>query len=169
MLPICPNAIKVTSLSIESFLEFLGYPASAEIIGCNQLKKRRNMNKQHNVGVADRIGTYSDAIEVPAGARWLITAGTPGLDGDGQLPSDFATQATQAWENVLRMLNKADMGVENIVKITQVLTRKEDIDAYRPIRSRYLGDARPASMLTIVDQFVWPNILIELEVVAAKS
>jgi 2-iminobutanoate/2-iminopropanoate deaminase len=127
------------------------------------------MNKLHDVGVAEKIGTYSDAVEVPAGARWLITAGTPGLDGDGHLSDDFATQAALAWENVIRILNKADMGVENIVKVTQILTRKEDLAAYRPVRSKYLGDLRPASMLSFVDQLVWPNILIELEVIAAKA
>ncbi len=127
------------------------------------------MNKLYNVGVAEKIGTYSDAVEAPTGARWLITAGTPGLDGNGNLSDDFEAQAVQAWENVIRILNEADMGVENIVKVTQTLTRKDDIQTYRPIRSRYLGDARPASMLSVIDQFVWPNILIELEVIAAKA
>lgn len=126
------------------------------------------MNTIRNVGVAAKIGSYSDAIEISSGSRWLITSGTPGLDAQGQLPEDFAGQATQAWENVLRMLAAAGMGVDDIVKITQTLTRPGDLEAYRPIRAKYLGSARPASMLTFVDQLVWPNMMFELEVVAAK-
>lgn len=66
------------------------------------------------------------------------------------------------------MLQVAGMGVEDIVKITQYLTRRSDLEAYRPIRSKYLGAARPASMLSFVDELVWPNMLFELEIIAAK-
>jgi enamine deaminase RidA (YjgF/YER057c/UK114 family) len=127
------------------------------------------MNKQHQIDVASRIGTYSDAVEVPAGARWLITSGTPGLDAQGHLPADFESQARQAWDNILKVLHSADMGVGDIVKISQILTRRTDIKAYPPIRSRYLGDARPASMLSVVDSLPWPDMLIELEVIAARK
>jgi hypothetical protein len=37
------------------------------------------------------------------------------------------------------------------------------------VRSRFLGDARPAFMLLIVPQLVWPGILVEVEIVAAKA
>jgi hypothetical protein len=43
-------------------------------------------NRIHDIGIARQIGTYSDAVEAPANARWLITAGTPGLDGGGKVP-----------------------------------------------------------------------------------
>ena len=125
------------------------------------------MNLPRNVGVAAKIGTYSDAIETPPGARWLITSGTPGLDAQGKLPDDFASQATLAWENCLRMLGAADMSVHDIVKITQYLTRRADLEAYRPIRSRFMGEARPASMLSFVSELVWPNMYFELEIIAA--
>jgi hypothetical protein len=37
----------------------------------------------HDIGVAAQIGTYSDGVETPQGARWLYTSGTPGLAADG--------------------------------------------------------------------------------------
>lgn len=61
------------------------------------------------------------------------------------------------------------MGVSHIVKLTQTLTRREDLKAYRDIRNQVLGDARPASMLSFVSELVMPQMLIELEVVAAKN
>ncbi|MFN0315336.1 MAG: RidA family protein [Burkholderiales bacterium] len=126
------------------------------------------MNTARNVGVAAKIGTYSDAVEVPAGARWLITSGTPGLNPEGKLPEEFSAQAALAWEHCLRMLQAAGMGVDDIVKITQYLTRRSDLEAYRPIRAKYLGTARPASMLSFVEELVWPDMLFELEIIAAK-
>ena len=44
----------------------------------------------------------------------------------------------------------------------------EDIPAYAAVRKRFLGDARPASMLLIVPALVWPEFLLEVEIVAAK-
>jgi hypothetical protein len=38
---------------------------------------------------------------------------------------------------------------------------------YAPIRLKYLGEHRPASMLSIVSGLVRPNILFEIEAVAA--
>ena len=126
------------------------------------------MKKSINVGVAAKLGKYSDAIEVGAGVRWLYTSGTPGLNEDGSLPPDFETQAELAWKSIIAMLHAADMDVEDIVKINQSLLRREDLDSYRKIRNAYLGDARPASMLSFISELVMPGMLIELEIVAAK-
>ena len=127
------------------------------------------MNRMVNAGVAARIGTYSDAVETAPGKRVLYTSGTPGLSAEtGQLPETFAEQADLAWRNIKAILAEAGMGVEDIVKLTQYLIRREDLAAYRDIRSRHLGSCRPASMLSFVPGLVWPNMLIELEVVAAK-
>lgn len=131
------------------------------------------MHTQRNIGVASRIGTYSDAVEVQYGAghggSWLMTAGTPGLAADGNLPPEFTAQATLAWENVIRILKDANMGVEDIVKVTHYLVRRSDLEAYLPIRTRFLDGGRPASMLSFVNGLVWPEMLIELEVIAARS
>ena len=127
------------------------------------------MNSLHNIGVAEKIGTYSDAVAVSGPARWLITAGTPGLAENGTLPSDFSGQAELAWQNLIRILHGAGMDVHDLVKVTQYLVRRDDLEAYRSIRSRFLGTARPAAMLSFVNELVWPGMLIELEAVAAKS
>jgi len=127
------------------------------------------MNRSINVGVAARVGTYSDAMEIAPGKRILYVSGTPGIDSNsGDLPESFTEQAELAWENIALILAEANMGVEDIVKLTQHLIRREDMQSYREIRTRYLGDCRPASMLTLLPGLVWPNMLIELEVVAAK-
>jgi len=127
------------------------------------------VNRLHDIGVARQIGTYSDAVEVPAGMRWLFTAGTPGLARDGALPTDFAAQAELAWSHVVAVLGQADMTVHDLVKVTHYLLHASDISAYARIRARFLGDARPASMLLIVPALVRPEFLLEIEACAAKA
>ena len=122
-----------------------------------------------DVGVAKQIGAYGDAIEVAPNARWLLTSGTPGLALDGRLPSDITGQAELAWTHIISLLKKAEMTVNDLVKVTQYLLHVSDIPAYVKVRSRFLGDARPASMLLIVPGLVKPEFLLEVEVIAAKA
>jgi enamine deaminase RidA (YjgF/YER057c/UK114 family) len=127
-------------------------------------------HRKHEIGVAKHIGRYSDAVSVAAagGTEWLFTSGTPGLTAEGGYAPDFATQAKQAWVNIMAALSDAAMSVDDIVKVTTSLVRAEDIAAYAEIRSSFLKDARPAFMLAVVQQLVWPELLIEVEIVAAK-
>ena len=121
----------------------------------------------HDIGVANRIGAYSDCIEAAPNLRWLITSGTPGLPKAGELSTDITDQSELAWDHLIMMLRKARMDVGDIVKMTQYLVRAEDIAAYARVRNRYLGGARPASMLLIIPQLVRPDFLVEVEIMAA--
>lgn len=123
----------------------------------------------HNIGVAHKIGTYSDAVEIAPSQRWLITSGTPGLPLDGTLPDDITGQAELAWTHTVAILERAGMTLADVVKVTHYLTRAEDIPAYVKVRSRFLGELRPASMLLIIPQLVRPEFLVEIEVTAAKA
>jgi enamine deaminase RidA (YjgF/YER057c/UK114 family) len=122
----------------------------------------------HDIGVANQIGSYSDAIEAGPNLRWLLTSGTPGLSTTGGLPEDITGQAELAWSHVVRMLERAGMTAIDVVKVTQYLTQAEDIPAYAKVRARFLGEARPASMLLIIPRLVRPEFLIEVEVIAAR-
>jgi 2-iminobutanoate/2-iminopropanoate deaminase len=122
-----------------------------------------------DIGISRHIGKYSDAIEIPRPGRWLITSGTPGLTPDGMLPATFELQAEQAWRNILSVLQKAGMGPEHLVKIVQYLVRAEDLPRYGPIRARFLGNCRPASMLLIASSLPREGFLIEIEATAVAS
>jgi 2-iminobutanoate/2-iminopropanoate deaminase len=122
----------------------------------------------HDIGVAKQIAAYSDSIEVRGNVRWLFSSGTPGLATNGDLPSDITGQAEIAWKHVIDLLEQVDMGVADIVTVTQYLTRAEDIPAYGKVRTRFLGELRPASMLLIISQLFKPEFLVELEIIAAK-
>src|SRR5207245_5422613 len=100
---------------------------------------------------------------------WTVTAGTPGLALDGSLPKDITGQAELAWTHIVTMLERAEMTVRDLVKVTHYLLRASDIPAYVKVRARFLGDARPASMLLVVPQLVRPEFLLEVEAFAARS
>ncbi len=125
------------------------------------------MGNPINIGVAAKIGKYSDAVEITAGARQIHISGTPGIDRNGHVPESFEEQAHLAWRNLVEILAAAGMGVKNLIKINQYMVRTEDIAAYPPIRLEYLGDHRPASMLSVVSLLVRPNILFKIEAVAS--
>lgn len=127
------------------------------------------MNRMLSIGVAQKIGTYSDGMEAAASARWVFTAGTPGLMPDGTYPRGITAQAEQAWKNVLAILAEAGMSVKDLVKVTHYLIHEEDINDYVAVRARYLGEARPVSMLLVVPGLVKPEILVEIEAIAAKA
>ena len=126
-------------------------------------------HKVHNVGVAEQIGRYSDAVETGPDLRWLYTSGTPGLCRTGALPRDISGQARIAWEHILEVLQAAEMRVEDLVKVTQYLTSPRDIAAYVKIRSEILGELRPAFMLLVVTELIRPDVLVEVEVIAARK
>jgi enamine deaminase RidA (YjgF/YER057c/UK114 family) len=88
---------------------------------------------------------------------------------DGTIPDDFEEQAVLAWTNVCAALDRAGFGVGDLVKITQYLTSADDIATHAAVRARFLGDARPASMLVVVPALVWPEMKIEVEGWAARS
>ena len=46
-------------------------------------------NQPVNAGIAQRIGTYSDAMLVEPNARWLFVSGTPGLKSDDSVPEGW--------------------------------------------------------------------------------
>ena len=98
--------------------------------------------------------------------RLLFLSGTPGLASNGDLPETFAEQAEQAWKNVFALLEQAGMGPQHLVKVTQYLIRSEDIQQYSHIRSKWMGEHRPASMLAVVPGLVRPEFLIEIEAIA---
>lgn len=132
------------------------------------------MNAIHNIGVSALIGghgpdRYSDGVEVPGNARWLYASGTPGIKLDGTVPETIEEQADQAWKNILAILESAGIGVADIVKVNQYLIHAEDKSAYIQVRGRYLGEVCPAGMFSVVTELIYPEILVELEVIAAKA
>ena len=124
-------------------------------------------HKIHNVGAAKHIGRYSDAVETAPGLRWLHTSGTPGVAEDGTIPKGIEAQSRLAWGYILKALESARMTAADLVKVTTSLTDAQDVPAYVKVRGEFLGDVRPAFMLQIVTELIKPEVLVEVEIIAA--
>ena len=111
---------------------------------------------------------YHHTVIIPAGSRIAHTSGQVGLRKDGTISDDAEEQIEQTWKNVIACIEAADMATENIVKITAYLVNVEDYPIFAEMRSKYIGDARPAATSVLVKALVKPEWRIEIEAVAAK-
>ena len=119
--------------------------------------------------VAPPFSRYSQAIEAPAGLRWLHISGQVGVRPDGTVEQGFAAQAERAWDNLLTILAAAGMGPADLVKVNVYLTRAGDVVDSRRIRDAKLAGAAPASTLAVVAALASPQWMFEVEAVAAKA
>lgn len=119
--------------------------------------------------IAAPVGAYSHAIVTPAGGRWLHVSGQVGIRPDGSLANGFEAQAETVWSNLVAILEAAGMTVNDLVKVSTYLVSGDSLAALNPIRTRYLGAARPASTLVVVKSLAKPEWLIEVEVVAHRA
>ncbi len=126
-------------------------------------------NKFHNPKSVVLAGKYSLGCEIPPGARTLFVAGQVGVDGSGKLLDGIEAQCDQVWKNIGEVLKAADMSYTDIVKIVVFLTDSRFIPASRTAREKYIKEPYPASTLLIVQGLADPSMLVEIEVVAAKS
>ena len=115
------------------------------------------------------LGAYSNGISAPGSGRWLHVAGQIGVQPEGSVPADFAAQAEAAWHNLVGVLADAGMTASDLVKVTHYLVRADDLKDYNAVRSRYLGAARPASTLVIVQALARAEWLVEVEAVAWRA
>ncbi|MFB7736392.1 Rid family hydrolase [Streptomyces sp. NPDC056112] len=65
------------------------------------------------------------------------------------------------------ILAKAGASLMDIVSVRQWLDDENDVDAYWVVRREVIKH-EIASMMAVVDRFIWPSFKVELEVIAAK-
>ena len=112
---------------------------------------------------------YSQGALVDGPARWLNIAGQVGAKPDGSLEPGFEAQARRSWANLIAVLHAADMALGDIVKTNVFLTRAADVAASRAIREEVLKGHATAATLLVVSALAHPDLLIEVEAVAAKA
>jgi 2-iminobutanoate/2-iminopropanoate deaminase len=132
------------------------------------------MLKAHNPHDAmPPVGAYSQGIEVAPNTRFLFISGQVGADPNGRCGIGILEQAHLAWANLGAVLRAAEMEPKDIVKLTVFYTKNVDLNdamrsAVNAIRSRFLGEHKPASTAVFVDRLMRPEWLIEIEAIAAR-
>ena len=116
------------------------------------------------------LGAYCHTVKIPRDADILVISGQVGLDPKGKLQDGIRKQAEQAFRNILGCLKEAGMRKQDLVKFTVFLTDPRQIEPYRAARKKVIGDATlPASTLLIIDGLAAPEMLIEIEAMAARA
>jgi enamine deaminase RidA (YjgF/YER057c/UK114 family) len=118
-------------------------------------------------GVKPPARHYIHSIELPPNCRVLSVSGQVAVRPDGSIPTGISAQTEVCWQNIVNILRASDMGVRNVFKVVQYLTRVEDRDAHMAVRNRFLGDHKPTSTLLFVSALAQPEFIVEVEVWAA--
>jgi len=119
--------------------------------------------------VAGPFGSYSHGIEVDSPMRLVFGAGQTGVDTDGRIGEGIEEQSRLTWRNIEGVLAGAGMEISDIVQVTMLLVKRDDLAAARAVREEFLAGHRPASTLLFVAGLAHPDWLIEVDFVAART
>jgi enamine deaminase RidA (YjgF/YER057c/UK114 family) len=111
---------------------------------------------------------YSHAVSVDAGHRVVFLSGQVGMDADGVVAEGLEAQTRQTFDNLGHALAAAGAGWSDVVKLTYFVTATDELPLVRAIRDAYVDVAHPpASSLVRVAGLFRPDVVIEIEAVAA--
>lgn len=115
--------------------------------------------------IAPAVG-YSHVVKV---GNTVYIAGQVARDRDGKTVGvgDAKAQAEQVFQNLSAAMAAAGGSLSHIVKMTTFITQREDLPAYREVRTKYMpADNPPASTLILCSGLANPDFRIEIEAIA---
>jgi enamine deaminase RidA (YjgF/YER057c/UK114 family) len=115
---------------------------------------------------------YTHAVSAEGPGKLVYVSGQVSWDAAGNVvgKGDMRAQSEQVFKNVGYALAAAGAGWDDVVKMNGYMVgmHGERVAAYREVRQRFLKEgALPASTLVGVERLVDPELLLEVEVVAA--
>ncbi|MBY0339000.1 MAG: RidA family protein [Acetobacteraceae bacterium] len=113
----------------------------------------------------EQIG-YSRAV---VDGDWVFVSGTTGYDyATMTIAEDVVAQADQCFRNIAAALAQADASLDDVVRATFIVPRREDWEPCWPVVKKWLGKARPAS--TLIHAGLQTDAMrIEIEVTARRQ
>jgi len=115
---------------------------------------------------------YSHAVAATGPGKLIYVSGQVSWGPDGKVvgAGDMRAQCEQVFANVTAVLRAAGATWDDIIKMNgyMVGVNAENVAAYREVRSKFLKPGRmPASTLVGTTALVQPELLLEVECVAA--
>jgi 2-iminobutanoate/2-iminopropanoate deaminase len=113
-------------------------------------------------------GSYSLGIGVEA-KRLVFVSGCVATDASGAIvgKGDVGAQTRQAFANMAAVLAEAGATLKDVVKITTFLVPMERYAEFSAVRAEVFDGQYPASSAVGVSSLVSPDMLIEIEAIAA--
>jgi 2-iminobutanoate/2-iminopropanoate deaminase len=114
-------------------------------------------------------GSFSHAFIVPRDATLIFASGATARDASGAVVGkrDIRRQTEVVLDNLQAALGAAGATLADVVKVTVFVRDMGDFDAIQEIRKRYFKPPYPASSLVEVSALADPELLIEIEAIAA--
>jgi len=115
---------------------------------------------------------YSHAVSIAGPAKLVYVSGQVSWGADGKVvgAGDMRAQWEQVVKNLTLVLRAAGAGWNDVIKMNGYMVgiNAGNVAAYREVRSGYLkAKELPASTLVGVTSLVQPELLLEVEVLAA--
>ncbi|ALO93235.1 MULTISPECIES: RidA family protein [Streptomyces] len=113
--------------------------------------------------------SFGFARAVTAGDRVLV-GGTTSFKGTvlyGE--GDPYEQAKVAFTSALEAIGEFGLGIESVIRTRMYLTHVRDVDAVGRAHQELFDAVRPVSTLLVVEGFVDPRILVEVELEAFRG
>ncbi|MFI7399942.1 RidA family protein [Streptomyces sp. NPDC049541] len=113
--------------------------------------------------------SFGFARAVAAGDRVLV-AGTTSFKGSvlyGE--GDPYEQAKVAFTSAIEAIGELGLGVDSVIRTRMYLTHARDVDAVGRAHKELFDTVRPVSTLLVVEGFVDPRILVEVELEAFRG
>ena len=113
------------------------------------------------------VPTYSLGFEVKGGTLTVL-AGCLAFDSEGNLvgKGDIEAQTRQICENMKAVLEAAGGSMDNIIKLTNYFTNRDDLIPSTKVRVQYFKKPYPASTAVIVSGLLHEDCLLEIEALA---
>jgi enamine deaminase RidA (YjgF/YER057c/UK114 family) len=111
---------------------------------------------------------YSQVARIPAASTLVYVSGQIAVAPDGSVPEGWEAQTALVMEHVAAALEIGGATWHDVFKLTIFVVDVDDIATIRRVRDRFADPERPpTSSLVKVAGLVRPELLIEIEAVAA--
>ncbi len=151
-----------------SVFKALATAASVLVTGLTTVRSWAQEKASTNI-VRNPTGGYERrTVEIPPGSRVVYVSGQTATDADGYTPPDAETQADIVYSKVAQSLADAGMSMTDLVKTNLYMVNPGDIGAVIKAGAAYNPGGTQAGTLVYVKALARPEVLIELEAVAAR-
>jgi 2-iminobutanoate/2-iminopropanoate deaminase len=129
------------------------------------------MQKSYVRGTWQVKRAFSPAVMTQGPGRMIFIAGHTGqTDGNGKsLAGDFDAQFRQTFRNIEKTLEEAGAKLRDMVTMTVFLSDARHTTRMTELRTELFGSDFPASAAITVQGFAQPEMMIEIQGIAASD
>jgi reactive intermediate/imine deaminase len=126
------------------------------------------MEKRAIFGEARASWPYSQAVLVKGG-HLLVCSGQVAFDAERDIvgKGDLRAQTRQALENLKRVLAEAGASMDDVVHLTIYLTEMREYPRLSDVARKYFKEPFPGMTLIGVKELAWPDLMVEIQAIAA--